>query len=268
LGQCIGEITNNNSLRTAYLSHINMKRFDGKKALITGANSGIGLATAQAFVSEGAQVLLVGRNAERLGAAAEQIGGQSRIYIADLSQMDDIRALGQSLQQDGQRLDIAFLNAGIFHPTPLSSTDEATYDQIMNTNTKGVFFTMQALLPVMNQPSCMVLNNSVAAHFGQGYAIYSASKASCNAFMRATAAELMREYQIRINSVSPGPILTPIFHKAGMTDEQIAGIGPITLSGRVGQPEEVAQAVLYLCSEQASYTVGVELFVDGGYMLA
>ncbi len=245
--------------------------FTGRHVLVTGAASGIGRVTANAFAAAGAESLwLVDLDEAGLAAAAAEIGPRAQTFAADVSQVASHQALAARVAEAGTPLDALFLNAGIFYPTPLADAPEAGYDKLFAVNVKGLFFGLQALLPHVRDGASVVLCSSVAAQYVlPGYSVYSATKAAVNAYARQWAHELAPR-RIRVNSLSPGPIETPIFAKLGLPQEQLDGfmgsLGQMVLLGRVGRSEEVAAAVLFLCSDLASYITGIDLPVDGGYL--
>jgi NAD(P)-dependent dehydrogenase (short-subunit alcohol dehydrogenase family) len=245
------------------------RRFAGKVALVTGGNSGIGLAVARGLAGEGARVLVSGRNEATLAAAVEALGPSARAVVADTSRLADIdRMIEAARELGGGHLDVVFANAGVATFGPLASTTEAQWDALMDVNVKGVYFTVQKAAAWMRPGGAIVLNASVAASKGNpAGSLYGASKAAVRSFGRTIAAELVGR-GIRVNVVSPGPIETPIFAAAGMSEQAIAELkvawaerNPMK---RFGTPEEVAAAVLFLASDDASFVTGVELLVDGG----
>ena len=244
------------------------KKLDGKIALVTGGNSGIGLATAKLFNAEGATVIITGRNQERLKAAAQEIGEGTVAIQSDTSKLDDISSLFEEIGKRFKKLDILFANAGVATFSPLESVDEATYDRMMDINVKGLFFTVQKALPVLIDGATVVLNTSVASQSGfANTAVYSATKAAVRSFARTLSADLL-ERNIRVNAVAPGPIDTPLFGKLGLPEEAIeptkAGFTEAVPQKRFGRPEEVADAVLFLSSDASSYILGEEIAVGGG----
>ncbi|HEX4233869.1 MAG TPA: SDR family oxidoreductase [Caldimonas sp.] len=245
------------------------RRFEGKVALVTGGNSGIGLAVARALVGEGARVLVSGRNQATLAAAAKALGPAASTVVADTSRLDDIDRMVEAARELGDgHLDVVFANAGVATFGPLASTTEAQWDALMDVNVKGVYFTVQKAAACMRSGGAIVLNASVAASKGNPTgSLYGASKAAVRSFGRTIAAELVGR-GIRVNVVSPGPIETPIFAAAGMSEQAIAELkvawaerNPMK---RFGTADEVAAAVLFLASDDASFVTGVELLVDGG----
>lgn len=240
----------------------------GKKALITGGNSGIGLATARLFLEEGAEVAITGRDQKTLDVAAEQLGPKAKAYRADVADSAARKELFAKLQQDFGELDIVFANAGIAGQTKAGSTSEELFENILRVNLTGVFFTVESALPLLKDGSSIIFNGSVVGSLGQsGYAAYAASKAGIRAMARSMAADLSPR-GIRVNVISPGATKTPIWSRnspspdeAGEMAKRIASTIPL---GRWGEAEEVAKAVLFLASDDSSYVQAVELFVDGG----
>jgi NAD(P)-dependent dehydrogenase (short-subunit alcohol dehydrogenase family) len=244
------------------------RRFEGKVALVTGGNSGIGLAVAQGLVDEGARVVIVGRNSETVASSAARLGAAAHGVVADTSRLADLdRVIAATREFGGGRLDVVFANAGVGTFGPLAATSESMWDTTFDTNVKGVYFTVQKAVAMMGKGGAIVLNASVAAGKGNALAsVYGASKAAVRSFGRTMAAELV-ERGIRVNVVSPGPIETPIFDRAG-TPEQAAeikaGMRARNPMKRFGTTDEVTAAVLFLASEAASFITGVDLLVDGG----
>lgn len=240
----------------------------GKTALITGGSSGIGLAAARLLRGNGARVAIAGRSQERLVRARKELGDDIVAIRADISSLGDLKQLSTRLQDAFGSLDILFANAGVALRTPLATTDEESYQKIMDTNVKGVFFTVQAVLPLMREGGSIILNTSWLNQVGTaGRAILSASKAAVRSFARTMSAELTTR-QIRVNAVSPGSIATPIHRAKNQTEEEFRayaeGVGAQVPMGRMGRPEEIAAAVLFLASDASSYMLGAEIVVDGG----
>ena len=245
-----------------------MKRLTGKVAVVTGGNSGIGLATAKLFRTEGAKVVISGRNHKTLDEAVKAIGGDVIGVLADVSKPDDINKLFTTVAEKWGKVDILFANAGIGKFLPVSDATEAHFDEIFDINVRGLFFTVQKALPHLNDGAAIVLNASVVDELGMpGASVYSASKAAVRSFARTLTAELA-DRGIRINVVSPGPVPTPIFERTGMSqeaiDETLRGIVSQVPMKRPGKPEEIADAVLFLSGPESSYITGVDLNVDGG----
>ncbi|MXN45705.1 SDR family oxidoreductase [Shinella kummerowiae] len=241
---------------------------EGKTALVTGGSSGIGLATARLLRENGARVAITGRTAERLDAARSELGGDVLAIQADVSSLGELATMKTVLERDFAAIDIVFANAGVALGTPLASADEATYNAIMDTNVKGVFFTVQAMLPLMRDGGSIILNTSWLNQVGApGRAILSASKAAVRSFARTMSAELI-DRKIRVNAVSPGSIETPIHRGTNQTEEEFrayaARVGSQVPAGRMGKPEEIAAAVLFLASDASAYMLGSEIVIDGG----
>jgi NAD(P)-dependent dehydrogenase (short-subunit alcohol dehydrogenase family) len=243
----------------------------GKKALITGGNSGIGLATARLFVAEGAEVAITGRDQKTLDEAVVELGPKARGYRADVTVTDDRKRLFADLARDFGKLDIVFANAGIGGRTPTGATDEAAFENIIHTNLNGAFFTVNSAAPLLNDNASIIFNGSVHNRLGQaGQAAYAATKGGVVSMARAIAADFAPR-NIRVNVVVPGATKTPIWKRgagASRTAEQSAKLDDLFSStvplGRWGEAEELAKAVLFLASEDSSYINAIELVVDGG----
>ena len=245
-----------------------MKRFEGKVAVVTGGNSGIGLATAKRLHDEGARVAISGRSQKTLDEAVKILGKDVLAVQADVAKLTDVDKLYAEVSQKLGKIDVLFVNAGVAKFAPLAETSESLYDEQFDINIKGAYFTIQKALPLLNDGASIVLNTSVAASKGTpGASAYSATKAALRSLARTAAAELV-ELGIRVNTVAPGPIETPIFGRTGLPKEAIEGFAKDVLSKvpmkRFGQPEEVAGVVAFLASSDASYITGVEINVDGG----
>jgi len=245
-----------------------VKRLEGKVALVTGGNSGIGLASARRLHEEGARVVITGRNARTLDAAVSTIGTGTVAFQSDVAKLGDIERLFRDVESKVGKIDVLFANAGIARFAPYSASPEALFEELFATNVKGVYFTLQKAIPHLKDGASVILNTSVVASKGtENMGIYAATKAAVRSFARTAAAEL-KERNIRVNAVAPGPIATPIFGRSGLTEEQVegfkAGISARVPLGRIGRPEEIASAVAFLASDDASYITGVELNVDGG----
>lgn len=243
-------------------------RFAGKTVLVTGGNSGIGLATAQAFAAEGAKLIITGRNADALEVAQRTLGADAIAIINETGSVVAAQALAQKIQHAGLRLDAVFINAGVAKFAPLADVDEALWDQTFDANVKGAFFQIQALAPLLNPGASIVLNGSINARIGMpNSSVYAASKAALISLAKTLSAELLAQ-GARVNVVSPGPIQTPIYGKLGMEPQTLAATAAQIQSqvplGRFGKPEEVAATVLHLASPESAFIVGTEIIVDGG----
>lgn len=244
-------------------------RFEGKVALVTGGNSGIGRAVAQGLIDEGARVVVVGRNRTTVEGTAASLGAAAHGVVADTSSVADLdRVIAATRAFGGGRLDVVFANAGIATMGPLASIGERQFDELFGINVRGVFFTVQKAAALLQPGGAIVLNASVAARIGNpGGSIYAASKAAVRSFARTLGAELVGR-GIRVNSVSPGPIETPIFERGELPADAAAQIKKAMLERnpmkRFGTTDEVVAAVLFLASDAASYITGVDLLVDGG----
>lgn len=245
-----------------------MSRFTGKVAVITGGNSGIGLATAQRLQREGARVAISGRSEKTLAEASKILGKDAVVVQADVAKLADIDKLFSAVGAKLGKIDILFVNAGVASFAPFAGFTEAAYDQLFDINAKGAFFTVQKALPHLNDGASVILNTSVASSIGNATGIaYGATKAAMRSFVRGMAADLVGR-NIRVNAVAPGPIDTPIFERVGLPKEQAAqlaeGFKSAVPMKRFGTAEEVAGTVAYLASEDSTYVTGVEINVDGG----
>lgn len=245
-----------------------MKRFVNKTVLITGGNSGIGLAAAQQFADEGARVIITGRDQATLDQAKARLGAGAIAQRNDASDIKAATELAQTLSSQGITLDAVFINAGVAKFAPFDAVDEALWDQTFNVNVKGAYFTLQALTPLLNNGAAIVLNGSINAHIGMPAAsVYAASKAALISLAKNLSAELIAR-GVRVNVVSPGPISTPLYGRLGLPAEQLgelaSGIQAQIPLKRFGTPDEVASAIVYLSSQEAAFIVGTELVVDGG----
>lgn len=247
-----------------------MKKLAGKTAIITGGNSGIGLATAHEFIAQGAKVIITGRNQQALDTAVAQLGPEAQGIVSDAADMAQISKLGEQVKAITPNIDIIFINAGIGKFAPIDGMSESTFDDIMNVNFKGAYFNLQQLLPLVNDGGSIILNTSINAHIGMpGASVYAASKAALLSLAKNLSTELLPR-RIRVNAVSPGPVVTPLHstEKLGLTDEQLKGMGeqltktiPI---GRFGTAEEIAKTVAFFASDDSTFILGAELFADGG----
>lgn len=246
-----------------------MSRLNGKIAVITGGNSGIGLATAIRFAAEGAQVVIVGRRQEELDKALPLIGTGAVAIQGDISKLDDLDRIFAQIKADKSRIDILFANAGLGDFQPIGSITEASFDRTFGVNVKGTLFTVQKALPLMQTGGSVILTGSTTASMGTpAFSVYSATKAALRNFARSWALDL-KGTGIRINVVSPGPIATPGLDLAlSSTGQKDAIIDDMTAQvplGRIGRAEEVAAAALFLASDESSFMTGSEMFVDGGF---
>lgn len=239
-----------------------MRKLDGKVAVITGGASGIGLATAKLFVEEGAFVFIVGRRQTELNAAVKALGENSFAVQGDVAKFGDLDRLYETVKAQKGRIDIVFANAGILERASLDSITEEHFDRLMDTNVKGALFTVQKALPLLKDGGAIVLTGSVAGSKGTaGQGIYAATKAALRSFVRTWASEFKGRH-IRANVVSPGPVGTaPVAEQPPDVIDRMVSTIPM---GRMGEPEEIAKAVLFLVSGDASFVTGTELFVDGG----
>src|SRR5437868_3145611 len=245
-----------------------MSRLEGKVAVVTGGNSGIGLATAQRLQEEGAKVVIAGRTRKTLDEAGKTIGNGVVAVQADVAKLADVDKLYEEVSRKLGKIDVLFVNAGVAKFVPFADTSESVYDEQFDINIKGAYFTIQKALPFLNDGASIILNTSVVDSKGTvGASAYSATKAALRSLARTAAAELV-ERGIRVNAVAPGPIVTPIFDKTGLPREAIDEWSKQILERvpmkRFGQPEEVAATVAFLASQDASYITGVEINVDGG----
>lgn len=243
-------------------------RFEGKVVVITGGNSGIGLAAAKAFVAEGAHVVITGRNPATLAAAAASLGDRATALRADVSQLDDIQVVMDAVAARHGRIDVLFANAGLGRFGPIATLTEAIFDEMIDANVKGLFFTVQKALPLMGKGGAIVLCGSVSAVKGvPGSSVYSASKAAVRSLGRSLGAELVSS-GIRVNVVSPGPVETPMFDNMQLMPEAAVRMKREWAAGnpmrRFADADEIARGVLFLASAEASYMTGADLAVDGG----
>jgi NAD(P)-dependent dehydrogenase (short-subunit alcohol dehydrogenase family) len=243
-------------------------KLEGKIAVITGGSSGIGLATAQRFVKEGAFVYITGRRQTELDTAVKAIGSRVTAVQADASKLADLDKLFEQVKKEKGRVDVVFANAGGGELAPLGSITEEMYDKTFDTNVKGLLFTVQKALPLIPDGGSIILNASIVTIKGMpAFSVYSASKAAVRSFARGWTNDL-KDRKIRVNVISPGPIDTPILEGLGKSEEERQGIrthlASIVPLGRLGEPDEIAKAAVFLASDDSSFVAGVELFVDGG----
>jgi NAD(P)-dependent dehydrogenase (short-subunit alcohol dehydrogenase family) len=245
-----------------------MGKLEGKIALITGGNGGIGLATAKQFVNEGAYVFITGRREQELAAAVKEIGRNVTGVQGDVSNLGDLDRLFAQIKREKSKLDIVFANAGVAKYAPLGSITEELYDSIFDINVKGLLFTVQKALPLLPDGASIILNASIVASKGfSANSVYSATKAAVRSFARTWTTDL-KDRRIRVNAVSPGSIDTPglndLLASAETGQQRSKTISKSVPLGRFGTPDEIAKAVVFLASDDASYITGIELFVDGG----
>jgi NAD(P)-dependent dehydrogenase (short-subunit alcohol dehydrogenase family) len=243
-------------------------KLNGKIALVTGGTSGIGLATAKRFVEEGAFVFITGRRQSVLDEAVKEIGRNVTGVVSDAANLGDLDRLYAQIESEKGHLDILFANAGFGSFLPLGEITEEHYDSIFDTNVKGVLFTVQKGLPLLSEGSSIILNASITSIKGTpAFSVYSATKAALRSFARTWTLDL-KGRGIRVNAISPGTVPTPAYNNLGLTEEQIQGFIADQASniplGRVGTPDEIAKAVVFLASDDSSFVNGIELFVDGG----
>jgi NAD(P)-dependent dehydrogenase (short-subunit alcohol dehydrogenase family) len=245
-----------------------MNRLQGKRLLITGGTTGIGLETAKQFRLEGARVVVTGQNPDTLAQAQQELGEEVIIIKSDAGRVDEQQRLVAEIERVFGRLDGVFLNAGIAIFQPFEQWDEASFDRQIAVNFKGPYFLVQSLLPILANPTSIVLNTSINAHIGMpNSSVYSASKAAMISLAKTLSGELV-ERGIRLNAISPGPIATPILGKSGLPAEAILQVADMLRSQiplqRFGEPMEIAKAVVFLISDESSFMLGSEMIIDGG----
>ncbi len=245
-----------------------MNKLDNKVAVVTGGSSGIGLATAQRFITDGAQVVITGRNQEALDAAVAELGDRATGIHGDVANLEDLDRLFAQVREQFGRVDVLFANAGIAPFVPFEAVTEEHFDNLFNINVRGLFFTVQKALPLLSEGASVILNASIVAQSGlPNTTIYSATKAAVRSLGRTLAAELSPR-GIRVNVVSPGLIETPLVGKLGLSQDEIDAFGERVVQqtplGRAGKPEEIAATVAFLASDDASYFAGADLVADGG----
>jgi NAD(P)-dependent dehydrogenase (short-subunit alcohol dehydrogenase family) len=245
-----------------------MNRLSGKRTLITGGTTGIGLETAKQFLAEGAQVIITGSNKDNLAAAQKELGEKVLVIHSDAGNVAAQHALAADIKSRMGGLDAVFINAGVADFRPIEQFDEASFDRTLAINLKGPYFLVQALLPLLANPSSVVLNTSINANIGMANSsVYAASKAALISMARTLSGELISR-GIRFNAISPGPVNTPIYGKLGLPADQLSAMaghiqGQIPL-GRFGNAIEIAKAAVYMASDESAFTVGSELVIDGG----
>jgi len=239
-----------------------MGKLEGKVAVITGGSTGIGLAAAKLFVKEGAYVFITGRRQKELDEAVKEIGSNVTGVQGDISKLTDLDRLYETIKAKDKKIDILFANAGVAEFAALGSITEEHFDKLFNINVKGTLFTVQKILPLMNDGGSIILTGSVASTKGTAsFWVYGATKAAIRNFVRAWSVEL-KDRRIRSNVLSPGPTETPAIGQ--QPAEAIARIVSTIPMGRIGEPDEIAKAALFLASDDSSFVTGIELFVDGG----
>jgi NAD(P)-dependent dehydrogenase (short-subunit alcohol dehydrogenase family) len=245
-----------------------MGKLTAKIAVITGGNSGIGLATAKRFVEEGAHVVITGRRKDELDKAVTEIGRNVRAVQGDVSRPEDLDRLYAIVREKHGRIDILFANAGVGSIGSFGEITEEHFDREFGINVKGLFFTVQKALPLLKDGASIILNSYIAGQKGiGGFSVYNATKAAVRSFARSWTSDL-KERKIRVNAISPGPIETPIFDKIGLGKEESNHVINSLVSqvplGRMGQAQEIASAAVFLASDESSFITGVDLSVDGG----
>jgi NAD(P)-dependent dehydrogenase (short-subunit alcohol dehydrogenase family) len=245
-----------------------MGKLEGKVAVITGGNSGIGLATAKEFREHGARVVITGRDQQTLDEAKREIGGDVLAVRSDTSSLTEIDKLFAVVKEKFGKIDVLFVNAGIGKFAPVEAVTEEFFDSIMDINFKGAYFAIQKALPLLNDNAAIVLNASIVAHIGMpNSSVYAASKAALITLARTLSSELVGR-RIRVNVVSPGPIATPIMGRTGLppetVEETVNSLQAQVPMKRLGRPEEIAKTVLFLASEDSSFLLGTEIVADGG----
>ncbi len=245
-----------------------MRKLNNKVAVITGGNSGIGLATARRFIADGAQVVITGRNQEALDTAVAELGERVTSIRGDVANLENLDYLYEQVKEQFGRIDVLFANAGIAPLLPIEDVTEEHFDTLFNTNVRGLFFTVQKALPLLSKGASVILNASVVAQSGlPSTSIYSATKAAVRSLGRTLAAELA-PHGVRVNVVSPGLIETPFWGKVGLSKDEVDAFGAQVVQqtplGRPGKPEEIAATAAFLASDDASYFTGADLVADGG----
>ena len=245
-----------------------MSNLNNKVAVVTGGNSGIGLATARRFITDGARVVITGRKQETLDAAVTELGGRATAIQGDVANLEDLDRLFAQVKEQFGRVDVLFANAGIAPFAPIEAVTEEHFDTLFNINVRGLFFTVQKALPLLSEGASVILNASVVAQSGlPNTSVYSATKAAVRSLGRTLASELS-PLGIRVNVVSPGLIETPLVGKLGLSQDEVEAFGARIVQqtplGRLGKPGEIASTVAFLASDDASYFTGADLVADGG----
>lgn len=244
-----------------------MARLPDKVAVVTGGNSGIGFATAQEFIAQGAHVVLTGRNAPAVQDAAAALGPRAVGVVSDAAQMADLRRLAAQVQAHHAHVDVLFVNAGVSYSAPIAQVDEAHFDTQFTVNVKGSYFTIQQLLPLINDGGSIILNASATVHQAfPDISVYVATKAAVASLARTLSVELLGRH-IRVNAISPGPITTPFYDKmipAAFREQATAGFTQLVPMKRFGRPEEIATIATFLASDESSFVVGAEIIAGGG----
>lgn len=245
-----------------------MERLKGKRALITGGSSGIGLETAREFVAEGARVAITARDPDSFSSARKELGDQALYVPSDAADIPAQQKLAERVEREFGKLDVLFVNAGLANLKPIELCDEAMFDGSFSLNVRGPFFLIRALLPIFSSPASIVLNASINAHIGMpNTSVYGASKAALLSLSRTLSAELIGR-GIRVNAISPGPIATPLYSKLGLAAADLKAVSESLQAQvpakRFGRPAEIAAAVVFLASDESAFTVGSELIIDGG----
>lgn len=245
-----------------------MQKFKNKVVLITGGTNGMGFASAQEFINEGATVIITGRSQETVDKAASNLGSNAIGLVSNAGKLSDILDLQMQVKIHTDKLDVLFVNAGYGKFASIETVDEAHFDELFNVLVKGTFFTVQQMLPIMNAGSSIILNTSFVTGFGiENFSIYSAAKSAVQSFIKTFSSECTVK-KIRVNGISPGYIKTNIFNNTGLApnqiEEAVAGIIPTLPFKRFGEPSEIAKTVAFLASNDASYIHGTEVLVDGG----
>jgi NAD(P)-dependent dehydrogenase (short-subunit alcohol dehydrogenase family) len=248
-----------------------MNRLNGKRALITGGSSGIGLETARQFVAEGARVAMTARDSEAFQSARQVLGDQVLYLVSDAADAPSQQKLAEKLREEFGNIEAVFINAGIADLKPIEQCDEAVFDRSFGLNVRGPFFLIRALLPIFSNPASIILNASINAHIGMpNTSVYGASKAALLSFSRTLSGELIPR-GIRVNAISAGPIATPLYSKLGLSAADLKATSDALQSQipakRFGKPSEIASAAVFLASDESAFTVGSELIIDGGLSL-